>query len=105
MPQPRLIHSEQGEEAGFRSRQPARDLPSGGGGGTYDGMDGWQTSVENRLQSVDTRLLHLDGKVETLRRDMDGQFRLTWAGLIAGFLITWGGLIWGFLWLAEKLPR
>lgn len=41
-------------------------LKSGGGGGTSDGMDPWQTSVEKRLDGFDGRLRTVEVQLATL---------------------------------------
>lgn len=53
-------------------RKLGEPLKAHGGGG---GMDAWQTSVENRLSSLDARLGRLDEKI-------DRNFIITWAGSI-----------------------
>ena len=55
-------------------------------------MEAWQTSVENRLDSLDRRM-------ERLRSDMETNFRWTWSGLVA----VLGALAGGFLHLSAKI--
>lgn len=62
-------------------------LEKRGGGGHDSGMDAWQTSVENRLASLDTRLGNLDHKV-------DRNFQITWAGIVGLGLLGVGGFAW-----------
>lgn len=45
---------------------PGPPLNPPGGGGTYDGMDGWQTSVENRLSQIAVDLRGVNTQVGTL---------------------------------------
>lgn len=78
-------------------------LQSAGGGGTYDGMDGWQTSVENRLQSIDGRVLAVDDKLDRrfdrLDDKIDSHFHIVWGAMIFGFIGVAGLLARGFGWL------
>jgi hypothetical protein len=53
-----------------------RHLERLGGGSHSGGMDAWQTSVENRLGSLDQRLQNLDAKI-------DRNFLVTWGGVLA----------------------
>ena len=53
-----------------RAIETAQGLKGGGGGGTYDGMDPWQTSVEKRLDSLDGRLGRIESDVATARIDV-----------------------------------
>lgn len=69
-----------------------RALARRGAGGQGGGMDAWQTSVENRLQSLDGRLGRLDDKI-------DRNFIITWGGLIALALGLAGLIAKGFGWL------
>jgi hypothetical protein len=64
----------------------SRDTSGGGG------MDAWQTSVENRLTSLDGRIQRLDEKI-------DRNFIITWGGLIALGLGLAGLMAKGFGWL------
>ena len=59
-------------------------------------MDAWQTSVENRLDSLDRRM-------ERRRSDMETNFRWTWSGLVAVFVALLGALAGGFLHLSAKI--
>ena len=59
-------------------------------------MDAWQTSVENRLDSLDRRM-------ERLRSDMETNFRWTWSGLAGGLIALLGALAGGFLHLSAKI--
>ena len=59
-------------------------------------MDAWQTSVENRLASLDRRL---DG----VRSHLDTNFRWTWGGLATGVLALLGAFAGGFLYLSNKI--
>ena len=59
-------------------------------------MTAWQTSVENRLGSLDRRL-------EGLRANMDSSFRWTWTGLAGGTIVVLGALAGGFLHLSAKI--
>jgi hypothetical protein len=66
-------------------------------------MDGWQTSVEGRLQSIDSRLNRIEDKAdrhfERLTDRMDAQFYMTWGGLIAGVIVIVGVMAVGFGWV------
>lgn len=73
------------------SEQVRMVLRNGGGGDNYGGMDAWQTSVENRLGSLDSRLGRLDDKV-------DRNFVVTWGGMIVGFVGLAGLMAKGFGW-------
>ncbi len=55
-------------------------------------MDAWQTSVENRLSSLDGRIQRLDEKI-------DRNFVITWGSLIALGLGLAGLMTKGFGWL------
>lgn len=68
-------------------------LNQGGSDGTYDGMDPWQQSVENRLGQLHTDVRDLGKKVDA---------NLMW--MLGGFITVLGALGSGFLWLADKLP-
>ncbi len=59
-------------------------------------MDAWQTSVENRLDSLDRRM-------ERLRSDMETNFRWTWTGLAGGTVAVLGALAGAFLHLSAKI--
>lgn len=65
------------EEAFFPDTDPP--LKRGNGGGTSDGMDGWQ-------QSVETRLADLGNDVRDLRRWFGGGVILLLGAFAAGFL-------------------
>lgn len=67
-------------------------LNSGGGGGTYDGMDGWQTSVEARLSEV-------KAEVRGLRDEARTDFRVLFAALIATTLGLAALMAKGFHWI------
>lgn len=71
-------------------RQPS--LKSGGGSGTYDGMDGWQASVEARLGE-------LKAELNGLRSEARGDFRLIFGAIIAAALGLAGLMAKGFHWL------
>lgn len=66
---------------------------SGSGGSS---MDAWQTSVENRLASLDSRL-------DLFRSEMSSNFRWTWGGLATGVLAVLGAFAGGFLYLSNKI--
>lgn len=76
------------------NREPRSTLKSGDGGGTYDGMDGWQASVEARLGELKTEL-------HGLRNEARGDFRLIFGAIIAASLGL-GGLILGLAGLMAK---
>jgi hypothetical protein len=61
--------SRQLQERG-RALENAQDLKGSGGGGTFDGMDPWQTSVEKRLDSLDGRLGRVEGDLGQLKIDV-----------------------------------
>lgn len=67
-----------------------------GGGGTSDGMDPWQQTVETRLGELRTDVRDLGKKV-------DGHFMALMAALGTGFLILGGGLITAYLRLADAI--
>lgn len=58
----------------------SRHLERLGGGSHSGGMDAWQSSVENRLGSLDQRLQGLDSKI-------DRNFLVTWAGILTSALL------------------
>jgi hypothetical protein len=62
----------------------------GGGNGGGDVM--WQQSVENRLTGLDLR-------IEGMRKDINGDFRWTWGGMVVGVLTLLGTMAAGFGWL------
>ena len=66
-------------ENAMLSLNRADPLHGGRGGGTSDGMDGWQ-------QSVETRLSDLGGDVRDLRRWFGGGVILLLGAFAAGFL-------------------
>lgn len=66
-------------------------LKSGDGGGTYDGMDGWQSSVEARLGELKT-------EIHGLRTDARSDFRLLFGAIIAAALGLAGLMAKGFHW-------
>ena len=68
-----------------------------GGGSDGGGRSAWQTSVENRLQSLDNRIGGLDGKI-------DRNFLVTWAGIIAAAVGLAGLMAAGFGWLDFRAP-
>jgi hypothetical protein len=74
--------------AALDQRLGDRSQDTFGGGG----MDAWQTSVENRLSSLDGRIQRLDEKI-------DRNFIITWGGLIALGLGLAGLMAKGFGWL------
>lgn len=86
----------------FGPRESSR-LPPAGGGDNYGGMDGWQTSVESRLHSIDGRLGRIEDKgdrhFERLNDKMDSHLYLTWGGLIAGVIVFAGMMAVGFGWI------
>ena len=59
-------------------------------------MDPWQTSVENRLAS-------LDGRLDRFRSETSSNFRTTWGALATGVLAVLGAFAAGFLYLSDKL--
>ena len=73
-------------------KPPGPPLQPPAGGGTYDGMDGWQTSVEARLGEIKT-------DVRALRDEARSDFRLLFAAIIAVALGLAGLLAKGFHWL------
>lgn len=68
-------------------------LRKSGGGGTSDGMDPWQQTVETRLGQLHTDIRDVGKKVDA---------HLFWT--IGGFFTVLASLAGGFLWLADKLP-
>lgn len=74
-----------------RSLDELAALKSGGGGGTYDGMDGWQASVEARLGELKTEM-------SGLRTEARGDFRLLFGAIIAAALGLAGLMAKGFHW-------
>lgn len=72
------------------------------GGGASGGMDGWQASVESRLQSIDSRLGRIEDKgdrnMERLTDRMDTHLYLTCGSMIAGFISLAGLMAVGFGW-------
>jgi hypothetical protein len=69
-----------------------RGLGHSSGSDHTGSMDAWQTSVENRLSSLDGRIQRLDEKI-------DRNFVITWGGLIALGLGLAGLMAKGFGWL------
>lgn len=68
-------------------------LHKSGGGGTSDGMDPWQQTVETRLGQLHADIRDVGKKVDA---------HLFWT--IGGFFTVLASLAGGFLWLADKLP-
>jgi hypothetical protein len=66
-------------------------LKSSSGSGTSGGMDGWQTSVENRLGEIRTELTGV-------RSDMRTDFRAVFAAVIAVAIGLAGIMAKGFHW-------
>jgi hypothetical protein len=54
----------------FPVSEPELPLKGGSGNGTSGGMDGWQTSVEKRLDSLDGRMKNVEAGVSDLRVDV-----------------------------------
>ena len=76
-----------------RAADSHADVGAGSGGSD---VDAWQTSVENRLTSLDRRI---DG----FRSDMSSNFRWTWGGLATGILTVLAAFAGGFLYLSNKI--
>jgi len=66
-------------------------LPKSAGGGTSDGMDPWQTSVEGRLGRIEDKL--------------DGQFKWSLGAFGGGFAFLLVAFATGFLVLSAKLDN
>jgi len=61
-------------------------------------MDPWQTSVENRLASLDDRL-------DRFKSETNNNFRWTWGAFAAGVLTVLGAFAAGFLYLSDKIDN
>lgn len=86
------------QKTGSPSQPP---LKSGGGGGTFGGMDGWQTSVETRLNEIKTDVRDLRTGVGTLNVLVatltERVAHLPSKGYMAGWLIAATTLITAFV--------
>lgn len=71
---------------------PKAPLKGTGDGGTYDGMDGWQASVENRLGDLKTEL-------RSLRNEARVDFRLLFGAIISVALGLAALMAKGFHWI------
>lgn len=67
-------------------------LKSGGGNGTYDGMDGWQQSVESRLGEVKS-------DIRDLRSLINIHFLFVLAAIGGSFIALLGVMMAGFGWI------
>lgn len=87
--------------------QPANDGPAllreKGGGGTSDGMDAWQQSVETRLSGLAQDVRDLRASVDKVSDRVDNRFFWLLGTFGAGFLILAGMLITGYLKLADAI--
>lgn len=72
---------------------PQFDCGSGNGG---PGVDPWQTSVDNRLAS-------LDGRLDRFRSEAKGNFRTTWWTIGAGVLAVLGAFAGGVLYVGDRI--
>ena len=59
-------------------------------------MDPWQTSVENRLTS-------LDGRLDRFKSETNSNFRWTWGAMGTGVITVLGAFAAGFLYLSDKI--
>jgi hypothetical protein len=98
--------------AGRRNRAAQRQgeaLPSEAGEDNYTSMDAWQTSVENRLASIDARLGSLDAKGDqgfaTLTNRMDQHFTILLSRMDRQFYTLLIGGIIGFVGMAGLMAR
>ena len=78
---------------------PATDLKSGGGGGTFDGMEGRLSAVETHIEHIraDIAGMKVDGREH--RKATDRDFRILFGALIAVALGLAGLIGKGFGWL------
>lgn len=76
-----------------------RGLKSGGGGDNNSGMEARVAKLEALAESTDRRMTVVEQDIRELRRDMRGDFRTTWAGLIAVALGLAAMMAKGFHWI------
>lgn len=82
-------------------------LPPGGGGGTFDGMDPWQRTVESRLGELRTDTRSLVSDLSGARIDLSALkatvAQLPTKGFIALIVIGGMGLFGGFTVFAGQI--
>lgn len=101
MPDPWRRKLDELQAAQIKVERAAEDvLKSGDGGGTSDGMDPWQTSVETRLGQIHTAL---EGTRKDLGERIDSNFKWLLGAYGAGFVILAGMMVAGYLLLADKI--
>jgi hypothetical protein len=78
-----------------------------GGGGTSDGMEPWQTSVEARLGQLHTDIgdvrTQLGGKIDKLDAKIDNRFLWLLGSFGLGFVLLASMMITGFLRLSDAI--
>lgn len=76
-----------------------RDLLSGGGGGTSDGMEARVAKLEAAVQHIQSDIGEIKTDVREMKRDARTDFRLLFGALIAVALGLAGIMAKGFGWL------